>query len=199
MTHVAHVMSRVVRYCARRFSNARLRKAIALKMQLAAHLNNSGKFSFPMDVLPGTPGHLYASRRHAPGRRDRWGPGDLVVVYIHGGGFHLLGPQYCDDANLDVLRTLERDERVTSASLVCVEYPLAPRDCWFSGERGGSSQAIDAAADTIKWLHREWGVPVANLVISGDSAGGNLTLTASAQLVRENFFTPTQAPKCLVV
>jgi acetyl esterase/lipase len=199
MTHVAHVVSRVVRHSVRRLSNATMRKSLAFKMQLTARLN-SAKFAYPMAVLPGTPGHVYASRHHPPGRRDRWGPGDIVVVFIHGGGFHLMGPQYQDDANMDVLRTLERaTERVTSASLVCVEYPLAPRDCWFSSERGGSSQAIDAAADAIKWLHREWGVPIGNLIVSGDSAGGNLALTASAQLVREGFFTPTRAPRCLVL
>ena len=135
-------------------------------------------FKFSSVIVPSTPGHTWTSQRMALEPRQ-WGPNDIVVVYIHGGGFNIGSPSMLNDALMIIARDLEQSPHVSSASIFGVEYPLTPEHAWFSASRG-SSQAIDTCASAIRWLHHTHRVPIKNMVICGGSSGGNLALVVSA-------------------
>ena len=105
----------------------------------------------------------------------------FVRSYIHGGGFHTGNASMFAGVHERTVKRLERHAHVDSVSVMSVDYPLTPHDCWFSSV-SGSSHAIDAVVRTIRFLHHEWRVPIRSMIIAGDSAGGNLVLTATAKV-----------------
>lgn len=93
-----------------------------------------------------------------------------VVVFYHGGGF-ILGSI---DTHAGIAAEMAR---VLDLPVVSVEYRLAPEHPWPAAPDDAEAAARWIAANG-KALGREF----TGLVLSGDSAGGNLTLITSAAL-----------------
>ena len=93
-------------------------------------------------------------------------PSPVTLLYLHGGGFAF----YPKDSyrNLIALVTL-----AANTSTFAVDYRLAPEYPF--------PAALDDARAAYRWLLKR-GVPPSQIVIAGDSAGGNLTLTLLCDL-----------------
>jgi acetyl esterase len=86
------------------------------------------------------------------------GIGELVLVFLHGGGFVI-----CDlDTHDATCRILANEARAT---VISVDYRLAPEHP-FPGP-------LDDCFDAVSWVAEQ--DPDRALVVGGDSAGGNLT------------------------
>lgn len=94
------------------------------------------------------------------------GHGERVVLYLHGGGF-VFGSS-ATHAELITRLALAAEARV-----LAVEYRLTPEAVF--------PAALDDVVAAYRWLLSE-GVRPDQLVIAGDSAGGNLTLTGLLRL-----------------
>src|SRR6266508_2122661 len=100
-----------------------------------------------------------------------------LIVYFHGGGF-----VFCSIDTHD--GTCRRLANATGAVVVSVEYRLAP-ECPFP------AAPDDCYAATV-WTHEyaeELGADTSQLVVAGDSAGGNLAAVV-AQMARERGAPP---------
>ena len=99
-----------------------------------------------------------------PMRARLWAPtaasGLPVLLYLHGGGFVVGGIATCENM-------CRRIAALSGAAVVAVEYRLAPEHRF--------PAAVDDAVAWYRELLRQ-GVAPENLVVSGDSAGGGLTL-----------------------
>jgi acetyl esterase len=107
------------------------------------------------------PGRLYAPR-HAPDTES-------LIVWLHGGGWHLGDIPAFDR----VARSLAN---AAGRKVLLVEYRLAPEFRW-------PVQVGDADA-TVAWVRspagaRQLGIDPADVVLGGDSAGGQLALVAA--------------------
>jgi len=93
-------------------------------------------------------------------------PTDQVLLYLHGGGFvfGLTPPHLQMGAYL---------ARVMGIRVLMVDYRLAP-DYPFPA-------ALDDCITTYRWLLKQ-GILAQNIVVAGDSAGGNLTITMLMKL-----------------
>ncbi|MDO5626800.1 MAG: alpha/beta hydrolase [Mobilicoccus sp.] len=103
--------------------------------------------------------------RTLPARMYRMRPGAAagMVVYFHGGGWVLGGPEVCDS----VCRVIARR---TGLVVVAVDYRLAPEHPFPAG--------VEDAIDSFRWLRdhlADFGIPDGAIVVAGESAGGNLT------------------------
>lgn len=88
-------------------------------------------------------------------------PADQVLLYLHGGGFVFgLTPPH-----LQMAAYLAQQMGVR---VLMVDYRLAPRHPFPAG--------LDDCTTAYRWLLNQ-GVPAQNIVVAGDSAGGNLTIT----------------------
>lgn len=85
---------------------------------------------------------------------------DKVILYIHGGGW------FCSYPNLHH-NMVARLCRMTGAKSLLVDYRLAPEHPY--------PAAIDDCWTSWRWLLAQ-GVAAKDIVITGDSAGGNLAL-----------------------
>jgi acetyl esterase/lipase len=91
---------------------------------------------------------------------------DHVVFYVHGGGYVI--------GSIDAYRNLAAHiSRATGCRVLNVDYRLAP-------EHPHPAAVTDATA-AYRWLLGQ-GVDPAHVVISGDSAGGGLTLATALAL-----------------
>jgi acetyl esterase len=117
-------------------------------------------------VMPG-PGGEIKLRMFDP-RKER-GPGPVVVFY-HGGGFVV--------GNIDTHAGLAAAiARGLDLPVVSVEYRLAPEHKW--------PAAPDDAEAAARWIAENgpaFGREVTHLVLCGDSAGGNLTISTVVAL-----------------
>ena len=107
-------------------------------------------------------------------------PSDQALLYLHGGGFvlgmtppHLQMGAYL--AQKMGMRILMIDYRVAP------EYPFPA--------------ALDDCVTAYRWLLKQ-GFPAQNIVVAGDSAGGNLTITSLIKL-RDNGNPLPAAAACL--
>ena len=93
-------------------------------------------------------------------------PADQVLLYLHGGGFvfGLTPPHLQMGAYL---------AQKMSLRILMVDYRLAPQHPF--------PAALDDCARAYGWLIKQ-GVSAENIVVAGDSAGGNLTLTLLMKL-----------------
>jgi monoterpene epsilon-lactone hydrolase len=91
---------------------------------------------------------------------------DQVLLYLHGGGFvfGLTPPHLQMGAYL---------ARKMGMRILMVDYRLAP-DYPFPA-------ALDDCVTAYRWLLKQ-GIPARNIVVAGDSAGGNLTITMLMKL-----------------
>ncbi|PYS89068.1 MAG: alpha/beta hydrolase [Acidobacteria bacterium] len=114
------------------------------------------------------PDVVYGSANNTPLKLDIWYPRDNpnptpVVVYIHGGGW-IFGSK--EGAVYQLLPYLERGWRAVN-----VEYRMA-----------GNSLAPGSVEDTrcaLRWIYRnaaQWKFDTTKIVLTGNSAGGHLSL-----------------------
>ena len=106
------------------------------------------------------------------------------VVFIHGGGFVIGDIEVYDSLCSEIAHQLD-------LPVVSVEYRLAPEHPF-----PAAPDDCEAAARWIASSPAELGREVTGLVISGDSAGGNLTIVTTNQLVNPPAAVPVlvQAP-----
>ncbi|MHA1362961.1 MAG: alpha/beta hydrolase [Candidatus Freyarchaeota archaeon] len=114
-------------------------------------------------------GGVPAEWQTVPGAKE-----DRVLMYIHGGGMVLGSP------NTHRLLTVTLGQ-VTGMRVLSVDYRLAP-------EHPYPAQLEDCVT-AYRWL-LSTGIKPENIVIAGDSAGGNLTLTTLLKLRDEGVPLP---------
>ncbi|KAI9302009.1 Alpha/Beta hydrolase protein [Cunninghamella echinulata] len=90
---------------------------------------------------------------------------DLVLLYIHGGGFRIGHSAMYTDTFIHIITKLEKDHNI-KANILSIEYDLAPEANWL--------QMIDQCETAYNYL-LSLGVPSSKIFIGGDSAGGHLT------------------------
>jgi epsilon-lactone hydrolase len=91
---------------------------------------------------------------------------DRALLYLHGGGFVLgVTPQH--------LRLVSDLVQNLSMRALVVDYRLAPEYPF--------PAALEDCISAYRWL-RERGIPSENVVVAGDSAGGNLTIAMLMKL-----------------
>lgn len=105
-------------------------------------------------------------------------PGKLVIYY-HGGGFLFGSPR----SHRVITSNLAR---ASGATVLSVDYRLAPEHA--------APTAHDDAYDAYKWA-LENGYVASSIALSGDSAGGNLALSAALRARDEGL----SLPACLVL
>lgn len=93
-----------------------------------------------------------------------------VMVYFHGGGWvwssvdthDRIGREFCAAAQM---------------SVVSVDYSLSPEAKF--------PRALNECVETIRYVAKhgqDWGLDTSQMIVGGDSAGGNLSLSAAIQL-----------------
>ena len=140
-----------------------------------------GELGASLDLtIPGPTGDIPARLFDVSATRE---PGP-VVVFFHGGGFVI--------GNVDTHASLcAQISRLLDLPVVSVEYRLAPEHPW-----PAAPDDCEAAARWIATGPAALGRGVTGLVLSGDSAGGALTITTSVALRDEPAAVPVlvQAP-----
>jgi len=101
---------------------------------------------------------------------------DLVIFYSHGGGYVTGSPLMHAVAFQKLLSKLAK-LGLSDVSIFALKYPLSPESCF--------PEAQTTALNAYEWLVQEKGVSASRVVLGGDSAGGNLTLTL-LQRIREH-------------
>ncbi|MFX1340902.1 MAG: alpha/beta hydrolase [Promethearchaeota archaeon] len=134
----------------------------------------SAKFPIPQDVK--------IEEVNAGGVRAEWqivpeAAGDKVILYFHGGGFVLMSPK------THRLLTIEL-AKITKMRVLSVDYRLAPEH--------PHPAALEDCVNAYKWLLSQ-GFKSENIIIAGDSAGGNLTLTTLIKLRDDKISLPVGA------
>lgn len=92
---------------------------------------------------------------------------DIVLLYLHGGGY-VLGHPISDATNLLCMAEVMAEAGMTTA-IFGLRYTLAPR--------GTLLQQIGETLGAYTWLTNEMGVSPSKIVIMGESAGGHLILS----------------------
>ncbi|MFC3214342.1 alpha/beta hydrolase [Novosphingobium panipatense] len=117
-------------------------------------------------TMPGPAGPMALRMFDPRGERE---PGPVVVFY-HGGGYVLGSIDTHAGLAAEIARQLD-------LPVVSVEYRLAPENPWPAAPDDG-----EAAARWIAANGAAFGRQFNGLILSGDSAGGNLTLVTAAAL-----------------
>ena len=115
--------------------------------------------------------------------KDSREPGPCVI-FIHGGGFVIGDLEVYDSLCTEIAHRLD-------LPVVSVDYRLAPEHAF-----PAAPDDCEAAARWVASSPAELGREITGLVITGDSAGGNLTIVTTNQLVNEPADVPVivQAP-----
>ena len=117
-------------------------------------------------TIPGPAGDIPA-RLYDPRASREPGP---AVVFFHGGGFVI--------GDLDSHGSFTAEmARVLDLPVIAVDYRLAPEFPW-----PAAPDDCEAAARWVANSPTELGRSVTSLILSGDSAGGNLTVVTAAAL-----------------
>ena len=103
---------------------------------------------------------------------------DKLLFFLHGGG-HVSGSI---KTHQDFAARLSR---VSKARVILIDYRLAPEHPFPAG--------LEDAVKAYKWLIEDEKINPKNLIIGGDSAGGNLTLTTLLKLRELNIDLPIAA------
>jgi acetyl esterase/lipase len=107
-------------------------------------------------------------------------PTDQVLLYLHGGGFVLgLTPPH--------IQMVSHLANKMGIHVLMVDYRLAPEYPF--------PAALDDCVTAYRWLLKQ-GISARNIVVAGDSAGGNLTITSLMKL-RDNGDPLPAAAACL--
>lgn len=124
---------------------------------------------------PGPGGHRIRLRLFDP--RETRGPGP-VVMFFHGGGWVLGDLDTHASVCTEIARTLD-------LPVVAVDYRLAPEHRW-----PAAPDDAEAAARWVAGAPAELGRAATGLVLTGDSAGGTLTIVTALALRDQ----PAQVP-----
>ena len=103
--------------------------------------------------------------------------GERVLLYFHGGGMVLMSPKSHRLLSSEIAR-------VSKMRVLSVDYRLAPEH--------PHPAPLEDCVKAYSWLLSK-GYKPKNIVIAGDSAGGNLTLTTLIKLRDENISLPRGA------
>jgi monoterpene epsilon-lactone hydrolase len=117
-------------------------------------------------------GGVPAVRVTTPQSRD-----DCHILYLHGGAYVYGAPTHYRDF-------IWRIANVTGASVLCLDYRLAPEHPF--------PAAVDDAVSAYRWLLAE-GCNPRRMAIMGDSAGGGLTFGTLLKLRDERVALPAAA------
>jgi acetyl esterase len=123
------------------------------------------------EILVPTGGEGVRIRIYDPGRSgESTPPLRPALVYMHGGGWTLF--------SLDTHDRLMREYAARSGLIVIgVDYALSPEAKF--------PTALEQVTAVVRWLREHGatlGVDAARIALGGDSAGGNLAMTASLKL-----------------
>jgi acetyl esterase/lipase len=99
---------------------------------------------------------------------------DKVLLYLHGGGWMMGSPNTIRMLTAELAKT-------TKMRVLSVDYRLAPEHPF--------PAALEDCIAVYKWL-LSTGIKPKNMIIAGDSAGGNLTLTTLIKLRDEGIPLP---------
>lgn len=102
------------------------------------------------------------------------GKGRGLIVFFHGGGF-VVGSRASHDGAVRALAV------ATGADVLSVEYRLAPEDPF--------PAAVDDAIAAFRFAVAkapDWGIDPRQIVVAGDSAGGNLSAVVAQQVRGED-------------
>lgn len=103
--------------------------------------------------------------------------GGRVILYLHGGGYVI--------GSLNTHRRLACDlSAAASARVLVIDYRMGPENPF--------PAAVEDAVTAYKWLLAQ-GIPAANIAISGDSAGGGLTVATLVSLRDQGIDLPSCA------
>ncbi|OAP58318.1 hypothetical protein AYL99_07408 [Fonsecaea erecta] len=96
-----------------------------------------------------------------------------VCVYFHGGGFSLDG----DDTHLTFWHGVQNDLKAdkTSIAFLFLEYTLVPH--------GTFPKPIYEAVESVKYVMEDLKRPASEILLAGDSAGGNMCLGVLSQIM----------------
>lgn len=100
-----------------------------------------------------------------------------VILYFHGGGMVLMSPKTHRPLTVEIAQ-------LTKMRLLSVDYRLAPEYPF--------PASLEDCVKTYKWVLSE-GYEAKNIIIAGDSAGGNLTLTTLIKLRDDKIDLPRGA------
>lgn len=114
------------------------------------------------------PADVKVEKVDANGAKAEWivAPGaatDRALLYLHGGCFVIGSAESHRE-------TCARISAATDGAVLLVDYRRTPED--------PCPAAIEDAVSGFNWLVEKKGIPASRIVIAGESAGGNLTLTA---------------------
>ncbi len=102
---------------------------------------------------------------------------DRVILYFHGGGFMMGSPLTCRRLNAAIAE-------VTKIRILSIDYRLAPKHPF--------PAPLDDCVNAYKWLLSN-DFKNDHIIIAGDSAGGNLTLTTLLKLRDQGIDLPAGA------
>ncbi|KAI9743698.1 MAG: hypothetical protein M1818_003014 [Claussenomyces sp. TS43310] len=93
---------------------------------------------------------------------------DVVILYMHGGGFVIGHPEQYATFLLAMIETITCERPGAKVSLFNLDYALAPESRF--------PTQIGNAAAAYEYLTLTMGIPPQKIVLMGDSAGGSLAL-----------------------
>ncbi|OQU97655.1 hypothetical protein CLAIMM_03550 [Cladophialophora immunda] len=96
-----------------------------------------------------------------------------VCVYFHGGGFSLDG----DDTHLQFWNNVQNDLKADNISIafLFLEYSLVPHATF--------PKPIYEAVESVKYVMEDLKRPASEIILAGDSAGGNMCLGVLSQIM----------------
>ncbi|KAI8369564.1 Alpha/Beta hydrolase protein [Radiomyces spectabilis] len=101
---------------------------------------------------------------------------DLVIMYIHGGGFRVGSSDMYMASFTHIIERLDKIHG-SRAAILSVEYTLAPEAAF--------PRARDECVDAYRYLVHSLGVDPRRIIVAGDSAGGNLTAVTLLHILQQ--------------
>ncbi|CDH56048.1 predicted protein [Lichtheimia corymbifera JMRC:FSU:9682] len=92
---------------------------------------------------------------------------DLVVMFIHGGGFHLGTSTQYMPAFLNMISQLKDNHQLKDVRILSVDYSLSPM--------AAHPTALNECVSAYRYLVHDLSISPSRIIVAGDSAGGNLT------------------------
>ncbi|KAI7887177.1 alpha/beta-hydrolase [Lichtheimia hyalospora FSU 10163] len=92
---------------------------------------------------------------------------DLVVMFIHGGGFHLGTSTQYMPAFLNIISQLKNNHQLNDVRILSVDYSLSPMVA--------HPTALNECVSAYRYLVHDLSISPSRIIVAGDSAGGNLT------------------------
>lgn len=126
-----------------------------------------GELATIKDVTMPGPGGDIKTRLYDARAERKAGP---VVVFFHGGGYIVGSIETHESLTAEIARQLD-------LPVISVNYRLAPENPW--------PAAVDDGEAATRWIAengKAFGRDFTGLIVSGDSAGGNLTLVTALAL-----------------